>query len=415
MVEMAAKLLVRRNIIFSLIFFAFLAVFLFVLIRNSKSIKVETGFVKRGTITSFISAPGNVRPETEVQVSSDVSGRVVSLPVKEGQKIQKGQLLVQIDSSSYQAQANQSRANLDQARASLNQSSSQWERTKELYKSKLISTQEMENSRAQYQLDLARTRQAKAALDEAIDQLNETTIRAPINGTITRLDIESGEIVVTGTMNFAGTVLMIIADLSQMRIECDVDEADISSVHPGKKAKITIDAFPDTVFDGTVTEVGNARSIQQDQTTSSQASSGTASSAQTNPAVSYTVKVDINNYKGHLKPDMTVNVDIITASKQNALIIPVQAIIPRPIDNSNSSANSSNSKRPSYDVYTVDKNTARLQSVITGIFGEDDVEIIKGLSEGQEIITGPFSTLRLLKDGIRIKKIKNPSDSTLKK
>lgn len=409
---MASKLL-KRNIIFILILLAFLVLLLIILIRNSNAIKVETGFVKRGTITSFISAPGNVRPETEVQVSSDVSGRVVSLPVKEGQKVQKGQLLVQIDPSSYQAQVNQSRANLDQARASLNQSSAQWERTKELYKSKLISTQEMENSRAQYQLDLARTRQAKAALDEAIDQLNETTIKAPIDGTITRLDIELGEIVVTGTMNFAGTVLMIVADLSQMRIECDVDEADISSVHPGKKARITIDAFPDTVFDGTVTEVGNARSIQQDQTSSSQVPSGATSSAQ-NPAVSYTVKVDINKYKGHLKPDMTVNVDIITASKQNALIIPVQAIIPRPINDSNSTTGFSNSKRPSYDVYTIDKNKAGLQSVTTGIFGDDDVEIVKGLSEGQEIITGPFSTLRLLKDGIRIQKIKNTADPALK-
>ncbi len=402
----------RKQIIYLSIAISIILIILLIISLKNKPIKVEIDKVKRGKITSFISASGNVRPVTEVQVSSDVSGRVVSLPVKEGQKVTKDQLLVQIDSSSYQAQVNQSQANMEQARASLIQSDAQWHRVQELYKSRLISTQEMENTRAQYQQNLARTKQAKAELDQAIDNLNETTITAPINGTITRLDIELGEIVVTGTMNFAGTVLMIIADLSKMRIECDVDEADIITVHTGEKAKITIDALPDTIFNGIVSEIGNAQSTKN--INNSQQSLGGSNVTGSNPTVSYTVKVEFNDYKGNLKPDMTVNVDIITAAKENALIIPVQAVIPQSITHNDSSSKQDTLgvKRTTYTVFTIEKNHARFQPVTTGIFGEDDVEITKGLNEGQIIITGPFSTLHLLKNNIRVQ-IKKPSSDSL--
>lgn len=401
----------KNHIIYLSIAISVILIILLIFHLKNKPIRVETDKVKRGKITSFISATGNVRPVTEIQVSSDVSGRVVSLPVKEGQMVTKGQLLAQIDSSSYRAQVNQSQANMEIASASLIQSKAQWHRVQELYKSRLISTQEMENTRSQYQQNLARTKQAKAELDQAIDNLNKTTINAPINGTITRLDIELGEIAVTGTMNFAGTVLMIIADLSKMRVECDVDEADIITVHTGEKAKITIDALPDTFFNGTVSEIANAQSTKN-LYNSAQSLEG-SNVAGSNPTVSYTVKIEFNDYKGNLKPDMTVNAEIITAEKENALIIPVQAVIPQSISLNDSSSNqdSSGVKRTSYAVFTVDKNRTSFQFVTTGIFGEDDVEITKGLYEGQIIITGPFSTLHLLKNNMRVQIIKPSKDS----
>jgi HlyD family secretion protein len=143
-----------------------------IILQRNKGIRVETTVVQRGDIVSFISAPGKVRPVTEIKVSSDVGGRVTDLPVNEGQIVKKGQLLIQIDPTTYQAQVNQSKANVEQARANLQKSQAQWKRIQQLYKSRLISTEEMEASRAQYLLDLAQTKQAKAELVKALDDLN---------------------------------------------------------------------------------------------------------------------------------------------------------------------------------------------------------------------------------------------------
>ena len=387
-----------------------------IVLQRNRGIRVETSIVQRGDIVSFISAPGKVRPVTEIKVSSDVGGRVTNLPVNEGQTVKKGQLLLQIDPTTYQAQVSQSKANVEQARANLQKSQAQWKRIQQLYKSRLISTEEMEASRAQYLLDLAQTKQAKAELVKALDDLNETTISSPNDGTITRLDIKFGEVVVTGTTNFAGTILMIIADLSLMRIECDVDEADISNVHPGENARLEFDAYPDTVFSGTVSEVGNAQRLDpqssEGQVAGSQ-SPGTSSNISGTQAVSYTVKIAISEYKGNLKPDMSANVEIITASKKNALKVPIQAIIPQTItSNARSSQGSTKGTRSSYVVFSVDKNRAFYRPVITGLFGESEVEILKGITEGQVVITGPFSNLRLLKNNIKVQQIKpSPDDS----
>jgi HlyD family secretion protein len=209
---------------------------------------------------------------------------------------------------------------------------------------------------------------------------------------------------------------MIIADLSLMRIECNVDEADISNVHPGENARLEFDAYPDTVFSGTVSEVGNAQRIETQSAESQSSGSqtpGAGSNISGTQAVSYTVKIAISEYKGNLKPDMSANVEIITASKKNALKVPIQAVIPQTTtSNASSSQGTTKGTRSSYVVFTVDKNRAVYRPVITGLFGEDEVEILKGITDGQVVITGPFSNLRLLKNNINVQQIKpSPDDS----
>lgn len=405
----------RRQLILLTCIILAAVITLFMYFQRTKPTPVEIHKVDYGPIRSKVASPGKIRPVTEVQISSDVPGRVVSLPVTEGQQVKKGQLLVQIDPLSYKAQVNQSKANLAQARASLYQSEAQWKRTQQLFKRQLISRQEMETAQAQYRLDRARVDQAKAALDQAIDELGNTTILAPIAGTITNLIIESGEIVVTGTMNMQGTVLMVIADLSEMRAECEVDEADIASIRNGQHAEIEVDAFPDTLFSGTVEEIGYAPESQtQSDQPGTQSGSMSGGQANTDPSVNYIVKVEINDYKGNLKPEMSANVDIITDSKEKALIVSILALVPEgtvpqnDTNHQNQTDTSYNSNRTQeYSMFIMSSSKARNRSVKTGIFGDNDVEILKGVNKGDTVITGPFSTLRDLKDGQRVKPFEN--------
>ncbi len=385
-----------------------MAVLILFLSRRDKAPAVSVARAVTGEIVSYISATGNVRPVTQVNVSTDVAGRIIAMLIAEGDTVDSGQVLLQVDSATYRAQVDEARANLDLARAGLRQSTAAFRRVRALFKGQLISRQELEAAQAQFELDLAKVNQAQAALKQALDQLTETRIVAPLRGVVTRLNVEFGEVVITGTVNVPGSVLMVIADLSQMEVECSVDETDVPKVKHGQSAQITIDALPQRIFRGVVTEVGNAAQVQE-QAAAGQLTQGTAGSTTAqNATIDYTVVVRIEDSLSLLKPDMTADVQIRTARKSNALIVPVQSVVtrgPQPNDaqNGNGGSGAQRGAREMTVVFTIDNGVARMHVVETGLSGEETIELTSGVQPGQMVITGPFSVLRTLKDGDKVK------------
>jgi len=296
---------------------------------SEKGVEVKTSEVSVGSITSTVRAPGKIRPEKEVQISASVPGEIVHLAVREGDRVEKGRLLLQLDKAEYSAQVEQRRATLNSARAghrlaaaSLEQMKSIYQRKQALFERKLASLEELEAARTQLDVQEAeleaasqRIAEAGAALNMAEDNLRKTTFLAPQSGVVSELNVEEGEIVVVGTMNVPGTVIMTVADLAHMQVECDVDETDVVSVKEGQKANIFVDAFPDTVFEATVTEIGS--------------SGKRSASATEGSATDFEVKLKLRPGIERLKPGMTADAEIETATHIDALKVPIQAIVVR--------------------------------------------------------------------------------------
>ncbi|MCX5800705.1 MAG: efflux RND transporter periplasmic adaptor subunit [Candidatus Eisenbacteria bacterium] len=464
---------------------AVVLVILFIIVGNlrrssEKALGVQISKVTKGTITSTVRAPGKIRPETKVEISASLPGQIVNLPVHEGQWVEQGQLLLQLDRSEYVAQVEQSKAALGNAKASLSlaqaslaQAKSVYERKKVLSEKNLSSPEELESARTQYdvqgaQVEAARqmVAQAAAALNIAQDNLKKTTFLAPQAGVVSELNVEKGEIVVVGTMNMAGTVIMTVADLAHMQVECDVDETDVVSIEKGQRAKVFVDAFPDTVLEGTVVEIGS--------------SGQKASAASDASATDFTVKLSLEPGSMGLKPDMTADAEITTATHTDALRLPIQAIVVRDkktVDkwtskrseeskkgvkgktatvkgpkkekggqkaeettkvasaakpegkvekasaakadsaaqrDTSASPGASGTGKPASDevtgVFVVDGQTVKFVPVETGIMSETDVEILKGISQDARIVTGPFRVLRDLKDGQKVKEEKKEKE-----
>lgn len=368
----------KTIVLFGIIALAAVASFLIRRAMAPQIQAVQIGEVRRGNLTAQVAAPGKIKAVSEVKVSAFVMGPVTVLPVEEGQQVKKGQLLVQIDPKPYRAQAQQAEANLNLAQTTLTQSKSVWERKSQLFSEKLISQEEKDQAETQYHADAARVQQAKAALDQARDQYSKTSLRSPINGVVTQLNVELGEVVVTGTMNIPGSIIMLVSNLNEMEVEADVDESDIRDIRVHQKTSIEVDALPGQKFSGHVTEVGNA----PEQTVSATA----------NTTVNYPVKIRVDGDKTGLKPGMSANVDITTAEDQGVLIVPIQALVTRPVDGKNREV-----------VYACENNRAVLLPVTTGISDVENIEIEKGLTEGRSIIIGSFDVLRKLKDGDPVK------------
>jgi HlyD family secretion protein len=374
---MHKKLLIRLLILLILIS----AIVLVYRFTRPHKVKVIVTSVKRGAITSKVSSTGIVKPVREVNISASISGEIVDLPVNEGDSVKKGDILVQLNKTEYIAQVRQADANLEMAKASLNQSSSQWNRTQILFSKELISELEMEQSRTQYELDKARVKAARAERDRVYEQLRKTVIRAPISGIITTRTVEIGETVFPGTLSTPGTILMVLAELDIMKVECDVDEADIAQIRTGQKATIVIDAFRDTLFLGKVVDIGTS-SASQVQAAPSQ-----------RDIVNYIVSVQILGSSEGLRTDMSANVDIITAQKNDVLLVPIESVVSLPDENSTSQQG----------VFTVKNNIAELEPITTGIADNENIEVKSGLSENDTIIKGPFAALRSLKSGSPVK------------
>jgi len=365
---------------------------------SHKGAKVRTQKVERGALMSTVTCNGKVEARRKVDLSANVPGQIVNLAVREGDAVGKNDFLLQIDRKSLQAQLDSSQGALDalfserdSSKASLEQAKLDLDRARVSYESGLVARSDYD--RAKTTIDQAtaalsaserRIEQARASLAGAQDTLTKTTIRAPIPGVVTRLAVEEGEVAVIGTMNNPGTVLLTISDLSQIEAVMQVDETDIPFIKIGQRAKITIDAYPNRDFEGDVTEVGSSP-IQ-------------ATSASTTEGIDFEVKIRLLAPPEGVKPGLSVSASITTAEKKDVLSVPLQALVIREKETSGPPP-PGDKKRDEEGVYVLDGGKTKFSAIKTGINGELSIEVVSGLSGGEEIVTGPFKTLRELKDG----------------
>ena len=402
----------RRSI---LIIAGIIVVGLFIVLaafRNQeKLIPVTVEGAETGKIVSIVTANGKVEAETKVNISADVMGRIVKLPVVEGDYVKKGQLLLEIDRTQTEADVAQARASLASAKVNQEEAQLNFDRQKGLHDRSLISQAEFDLARTNLDKAKASVNQAQAYLDRAMDQLDKCTIRAPMAGTITTLNSEEGENVIIGTMNNAGTVIMVISDLSEIVVKADVDETDIARLALGQEVKISLDAFPDTTFNGKVTEIGNAAKV-----------TGTYQEQVTNFEVTVLITDDIPN----IKPGMNATVDITTDTRDGVVKIPIQAVVMRnpeeeknPRDDNGKSSGSEAEasevleqnkivdkeaeKKEVEGVFIVKNDVVEFAPVKTGISDQQYIEIQSGLDVGQKVVTGSYKTLRSLKQGDKVK------------
>ncbi len=389
----------------TLIFFVVIIIIGIIIISNlrsqrEKTIKVTIEKVKKDNLTSIISASGEVKPKKNVNISAHLPGRIVKIGVVEGQTVKAGDFLLKLDSTQYEANANRDRAlihsykaTLIKAAARLKKDESFYDRQKKLWEEKLISREQLETAKAQYEIAKAdqqsilyQIKQAEASLQSTMDNLSKTVYNSPIEGIITSLRVEEGEIALVGTMNNPGTVLMTIADLSVMEVEVEVDETDVIGVRIEQSAEVKVDAFPNQTIEGKVTEIGS--SALQKMTASEESKD-------------FKVVITLENPPEELKPGLSASADIIVADKKDVLVVPISALVLR--EKEDEEKNKKKNDEPEEGVYIVEDSRAKFYPVQKGIMGEMMIEIASGLKEGQDVVVGPYSALRHLKDGLLIK------------
>jgi len=388
-------------IIFAVIIFIGIIIIFNLQSQREKSMKVTVEKAEKHDLTSKISASGEVKPKKNVNISAHIPGRIVKIGVEEGQRVKAEDFLLKLDSTQYEANADRAqalihshRAELIRAEAGLKKDESFYKRYKKLFEEKLISEEQLEAAKAQYDISKAQQQaivyqidQAQASLQNAMDDLSKTVYHSPINGIITSLRVEEGEIAMIGTMNNPGTILMTIADLSVMEVEVEVDETDVIGVEIGQQAEVRVDAFPDQPIKGKVTEIGSS-ALQK--VTSSEESKD------------FKVIITLENPPENLKPGLSATTDIITAEKTDVLAIPISALVLREKEDKEEEKKEKKDEQEE-GVYVVKENRAKFFPVEKGIMGEMMIEITTGLEEGQDIVVGPYSALRQLKDDILIK------------
>jgi HlyD family secretion protein len=354
---------------------------------NVVSVKVDS--VRRGEVKSVVSAPGRISPENEVNISSDIMGKLVKLNIEDGDRVKKGQIVAELDRTREEAAVEIARSSLRSAEASFEMKSSSFERRQKLYEKQLISKEEFEAGNTEYKMAKLAVDERRASLKNALDNLEKTIIRSPLDGVVTRLNVEEGEIVVTGTMNNPGTVLMVLSDLAHMEVECDVDESDIVELELNQVAEIEVDAFGDTIFNGHVVEISNAGK--------------TLYSGSQEEVTNFLVKVAFDSTDSRLRPGMSSSVDIVTALEESTLMVPIQCVVERGEDEDED-------EQKETGVFVVEKEKAVFKNVETGVSSETDIEIIEGVEEGEMVISGPYSILSKLNDGDNVKVKETPKE-----
>jgi HlyD family secretion protein len=381
-----------------------------VLKSGEKTYPVQAEKAKKNDITSVVTANGKIVPRTDVKISAYVPAKILQLPVKEGDLVKQGQLLVQLDDTEYKAALNQAKAQLSSAKANLEQAQLVYKRQKELFEKKLSSKEQYDLAETEFKMAEAQHEQAVANLDQTKYVLSKTTITSPMDGMVTSLNAEVGEIVMIGTMNNPGTVIMTISDMSEIETEVEVDETDIADVKIDQEAKIKIDAFPDTTFRGKVSEIGHTALITgvgtQDQVTN------------------FLVKVVLLDQVPNLRPGMSASVDVTTNHRSDVLVVPIQAVVMREekkdtlttkkekekgaLASGDSMTTKEEEKKKKEKkevegVFVVENGRAKFVKVKTGIADQQDIEIVSGIEENNTIVTGSYKILRTLKDGDKVK------------
>lgn len=388
-----------------IVIFAVFAVIILIVILNlqsqrEKAIKVTVEKASRQDLTSLVSASGEIKPKKSVNISAHIMGRIIKIGVEEGQYVKTGEFLLKLEATQYEANADRDRAyirtlkaELIKAEATLKKDRNVYERQKHLFDEQLISQEEMETALAQYDISKAQNdsiifqiEQAEASLRSTLDNLEKTTFYSPIEGIITSLQVEEGEIALVGTMNNPGTVLMSIADLSIMEVEVEVDETDVIGVSIGQTSEVRVDAFPEQVITGKVTEIGS--SALQKLTTSEESKD-------------FKVVITLEAPPPGLKPGLSASADIITAKKTDVVAVPISALVLREQEEERGSDR--REEKQEEGVYIVEAGRALFRPVEKGIMGELLIEIVKGVDEGQSLVVGPYNALRQLKDDMLIK------------
>lgn len=408
---------------------------------KSKPEQVRLEKVEKRTLTAVVRAPGRVQPAEYVNLSAQVPGRIVELAVEEGDTVQAGDLLIRLDDTQYRATVESSRAAAKSAAASvrlaearLEQANLDLNRQKKLAASNMVSPEAVDRAQtdvkvAQAELSARQEEQTRseAMVKAAVDDLSKTVYSAPTAGVISALNVKVGEIVITGTMNNPGTVILTIADRSRMEVEAQVDETDVVDIKAGQEARLTVDALPDTTFKGTVKTIGASAEL------------GAAATAES--ATNFKVEILFNDDIPQLRPGMTADVEIVTQSRDSVMAVPIAALVardPKTIERQKKSleerkagggkAMASDKKKKGGEEEEVASPGGKPEKLLEGIFinrsGEaifvpvktgiaDDthIEVLGDVSVGQEIVTGPYKTLRELKYGAAIKKAKNLKES----
>jgi HlyD family secretion protein len=377
--------------------------------RDRNAPRVTTAKVEKVDLVSKVTANGKIQARRTVDMSALVMGQIVNLAVKEGDRVQKGQLLLQIDKAQLAAAAEGSEASLKAmrndlaaAQANAEQARLDYERARQNYQAKILA--EADYQKAKSTLDTARAnlaatqermRQAGAALAGSRDSLSKTTVTAPLAGIVTALPIKEGEVTVIGTMNNPGTELLTISDMSEVEAIMMVDETSVPQVKVGQSANLMIDAYPNRKFKGVVTEVGSSPIPKNDP--------DLLTLVANSEAINFKVKIRVQDPPETIRPGFSVTAEIETGRNAGATAIPIQALVVRDVPKKDKKAPSA-SGRPETEegVYLVKDGKLQFQKVETGLAGELMIEVKKGPSVGQEIVTGPFKVLRQVKEGDRV-------------
>jgi HlyD family secretion protein len=417
-------------------------------------VTVQTGKATRLDLVSVVSASGEIKPKTYVNIGANAFGKITHLYVKEGDHVKKGQLLAQLENvqSSADVNANQatveaaktdaiaadaalntSVADLNQAKATVERARLDWNRSQALYKDALIAKQDYDTQRATWQSAEAGLAQAEAKvaqakaqkdsaerhislaganLTHAADVLQKTTYAAPFDGIITNLPVREGETVVIGIQNSPGSTLMTLSNMSIITAEVEMDETDIVSVKLGQPAEVSIDAIPKKTFKGIVTEIGDNAIVRSTGVATSQENTANQE------AKDFKVVVTLTDPPMDIRPGLSTTAKITTATRSNALTIPIQALtVRRPedlLDKSQesgsvhasapqSSAETAKQDQEIQGVFVIRNHKAEFVPVSTGIAGTTDIEVVDGLKEGDEIVTGSYKVLRTMRPGVNVK------------
>jgi HlyD family secretion protein len=429
-------------------------------VKATGVINVESGKVVRQDLTQSVSSNGEIKPKKSVNISSNAMGRIVSMPVREGDHVKEGALLIRLESIQTEADVKSAEAMLDaaqsetegmaaqlraseaavtsakadikRAEADLARAKQSYDRNEKLLRDGLISADSFEKFKSDYDIAVIslnaanarlaqseaqvasvrnqgeqstiRIAQQRASLVRAKDSFSKTTITSPLDGIITYLPVNEGEIAIVGVQNQPGTVLMTIADMSVITAEVKVDETDIVNVKIGQEAKIKVDALGDRQLIGHVSEVGNSALTRSGGTTTTTTAGGTQE------AKDFKVVVTLDNPPQELRPGLSTTATIVTATRQSVLTVPIQALTIREFDNDGKdpAVDKNKKKIEKEGVFTLKNGIALFRPAKTGVTGTTDIEITDGLAENEEIVTGPYQVLRTLKDNARIKIEKAP-------
>lgn len=391
-----------------------------------RRVAVKTEKVVRRDLVSIVSASGEIKPKRFVNVAADVSGRITRLLVKEGDAVKQGEMLARIDSTRFEADTRQATAGLEATRAELMRAQADLEvsrlafdRMQRMRAEKLVSDQAYDQAEAEFKMKSAgvevlkkRIAQQEAVVEASRDLLVKSTVASPMEGVVTSLQKEEGETVI-GAQSFQPSVIMTVADLSVMEVEILVDETDIRNVVLGQQAEVRVDALEDLKIKGEVTEIGSS-AIPRGSTVAGQTSAGSTA----NQAKDFKVTVTLDDPPASLRPGLNATADITTARKTSVLAVPIQAVVVRevdkqgkvvdpdsePVDEGAPTLGNTRAKGEEREgVFVVLNKQATFKPVKTGVIGETDIEIVEGLAEGEEIVTGSYKTLRTLKDEAKIK------------